>query len=462
MTRRARRPLAAALAAASVLAIVGSAAPRVAGRPAMPPNVILVITDDQTVSSLVGEPVAMPWLAAQLSTPGSGWWTFTDAVVTTPACCPSRATILTGRDAWATGVVDNTTGERLDDTDTLATRLHDAGYRTGLVGKYLNGYPWGRPPFVPPGWDRWLAKTNIAEATTYYDYALVDQTRWRRVGSAPGDHVVDLLSREAQAFVRSAPLDRPFFLVFSPPAPHRPAVPAPRDVGLLQQAPPPGSPLTRPDAPSWLRDLPPVDPEAMARERLEERASLRSVDRALAAIDTTLAWRGDLDRTAIVVVSDNGYQFGERGWVGKQVPWESSIRVPLAIRLPGSAGGELGVTVTNADLAPTVLSLVGLPVSDAATGLDLVPVLRGRSAGDLRDRTVRLGWAGSAEVPPWVAVRRDGVILIRWADGTEELYDVAADPDELRNLADVPAWAARRADLEAGLPPSLARVGDAG
>ncbi|HEX6843815.1 MAG TPA: sulfatase-like hydrolase/transferase, partial [Actinomycetota bacterium] len=252
-----------ALAALAVAALATVTGPAAAGRATLPPNVILVVTDDQTVSSLEGAPVAMPWLRSQLATAGSGWWSFRDAVVSTPMCCPSRATILTGLDAWGTGVVDNTTGERLDDTDTIATRLQASGYRTGLIGKYLNGYPWDRGPFVPPGWDRWLAKTNRSEATTYYDYALVDQERWRSTGGGPADHVVELLTREALGFVRTAPRDRPFFLTFAPPAPHRPATPAPRDLGILASPPPPAPAddvlRGRDGKPGWLRALPTID-----------------------------------------------------------------------------------------------------------------------------------------------------------------------------------------------------------
>lgn len=464
-----RRAVAAALASALVLPLSAALAPVPLPPPSRPRNVILVVTDDQTVSSLAELPAAMPWLRAQLAAEGSGWWSFTDAVVSTPACCPSRATILTGRDAWGTGVVDNTTGERLDDTDTVATRLHAAGYRTGLIGKYLNGYPWARGPFVPPGWDRWLAKTNVAEATTYYDYALVDQGRWRQVGSGFGDHVVELLAREAVGFVRTAPLDRPFFLVFSPPAPHRPAIPAPQDLGVLDDpAPAPPSDRVLHDLtgkPAWLRALPPIDDaelRTLQRERVEERVALRSVDRALRDLTDTLAWRGDLDRTAIVFVSDNGYQFGEHGWVGKQTPYEPSIRVPLAIRLPGSAGGVIDVPVTNADLAPTVLEIAGLAAPADADGRSLLPLLRGEPGGPPPDRSIALGWPGSPEVPPWVAVRRGGVILIRWDDGFVELYDLSSDPEQLRNLAGDASARALRRRLQERLPPSLVPVRDAG
>lgn len=439
MTGGQPRPVAAALLSVALLAVLAEAARAPTGRPELPPNVIVVITDDQTVASLRGSPTAMPWLETQLQIAGNGWWTFTDAVVSTPSCCPSRATILTGHDAWQTGVVDNTTGARLDTSDTLATHLHAAGYRTALIGKYLNGYPWAEGPFIPPGWDRWLAKTNVTEATTYYDYALVDQTTWRPMGSGAADHVVEVLSREAGAFIRSAALNRPFFLLFSPPAPHRPATPAPLDAGLLVDAPEAG----------------------LARWRFEERVALRSVDRALQELTAVLAWRGDLDRTVIAVMSDNGFSYGEHGWVGKQVPWEDSIRVPLAIRVPGSSGGDLDVPVSNADVAPTLLDLVGLDPPVDAAGESLAPMLTATGDGPALDRPLRLGWPGSARVAPWTAVRSGGMKLIRWHDGSFSLYDVLADPAERVDLADDPTWAATRARLRVLLPPSL-HGGDAG
>jgi arylsulfatase A-like enzyme len=127
----------------------------------------------------------------------------------------------------------------------------------------------------------------------------------------------------------------------------------------------------------------------------------------------------------------------------------------MAVYLPGSVGGEIDVPVTNADVAPTLLELAGLPIPDGLTGASLVPLLRGEPGGPEPDRPIRLGWPGSDEVPAWVGLRRGDEVLIRWADGFEELYDLEDDPHQLRNLAAVPGAAPRRARLAALLPSFL-------
>jgi arylsulfatase A-like enzyme len=464
MAGRPGRALAAAAAAGVALAASLVLASTPAPPPELPPNLIVVLTDDQTVDSLRGEPVAMPWLRAQLADPAAGWRSFSNAVVSTPICCPSRATILTGRNAWSTGVVNNYTGERLDETDTLATRLHAAGYRTAMVGKYLNLYPWDRGPYVPPGWDRWFAKTNETQVTTYYDYPVVDDGVWRTFGSAPEDYVTDVLGREAEEFVRTAPADRPFFLYFSPPSPHAPGTPAPADAARLAEPPPaPPSEEELNDVrgkPEWVRALLPIGEERLAElqaARVRERAALRDVDRWLARIVDALAARGNLDRTVIVFLSDNGYAFGAHRWEGKQVPYEDSIRVPFAIRMPDGAGGvTIDAPVSNADVAPTLASLAGIGAVPA-DGRDLTPILHGEiPPSGITRRVIPLGWPGSPTVPPWVGAWSPDGVAIRWASGETELYDLRADPGELRNLSGDPDGDRLWKRLAPHLPPPLA------
>jgi arylsulfatase A-like enzyme len=431
-----RRAGAAGGLAIVALALASTLAPAAPASPPLPPNVLLVITDDQTADMIT----AMPWLSSRLTDASSGWVAYPNAVVATPMCCPSRASILTGLVAERTGVVDNGTGARLDDSDTLATRLRDAGYRTGLIGKYLNGYPWDDGPYVPPGWDRWFAKANEALETTYYGYPVVDQGAWRRFGTGPGDYVTDVLGREALDFVRTAPTDRPWFLVFSPPAPHAPWTAAPRDESTVV---PPGDPIDTsvpPDAPAWMRTLPAPDPEEMAEARRDAEVTLLAVDGYLHDLSDAVTARGEWDRTVVIVLSDNGYHFGERGWVGKAVPYEPSIAVPFVARWPpGLQGPPPTALVSNIDIAPTVDAIAGLPPApaDGRSLLDPVPP----------DRTIPLWWVGDADVPAWRGVRGPTAVWIRWSTGEEELFDLGADPRQLHNLIDEPAAAGMLAGL---------------
>jgi N-acetylglucosamine-6-sulfatase len=437
------RPLAAAVAVSS-LVTVAWAGRTPAPRPVRPPNVLLVVTDDQTIDSLPSDPASMPWLQTQLADPSAGWLWFPQAVVSTPMCCPSRASILTGLDAAHTGVGGNLDGDTFDESQTLAVWLHDAGYRTGLVGKYLNGYPFGRGPYVPPGWDRWFAKTNQAERTVYEGFTVVDQTSFRRVGTTPADYATDVLGREAVDFVRGAPAAQPWFLMFTPSAPHAPWIPAPRDVGRFADVrlPAPSDAVLNDVAgkPSWVRELAPIDAPRLAAlqaDRLAERETLLDVDRWLQELVEVVASRGELDRTVIVFLSDNGYAFGEHRWQGKAAPYEPSIRVPLAIRSPWTPGRTVGDLVANLDVAPTIADLAGVRLPWASDGLSLAPLVRGSPAapGLGPGRTVPLRWEGDAQVPAWDGVRTAGALCVRYEDGSTEAYDLVRDPDELRNLA---------------------------
>ncbi|MGH2640990.1 MAG: sulfatase-like hydrolase/transferase, partial [Actinomycetota bacterium] len=217
------------MAGAAVLAL-GSIAVAAVGSPSAQraddrPNVIVVLTDDQRWDTFA----AMPWLSSQLTRTGTGWAAFPNTFANTPLCCPARASLLTGLFARHTGVMDNDDGGRFDASSTLATWLHAAGYRTGLVGKYLNRYPFGRLPFVPPGWDRFLAKQNQTGATVYRDFHAVDQGSPVFVRR----YATDWLAERAVGFVQTAPATQPFFLLFAPSAPHAPWIPAARHEGTL-------------------------------------------------------------------------------------------------------------------------------------------------------------------------------------------------------------------------------------
>jgi arylsulfatase A-like enzyme len=408
------------------------------------PNVIVVVTDDQPADTFD----AMPWLDGELSRPGSGWFTVPNAFANTPLCCPSRASLLTGRYARHHGVLDNDDGARLDESSTLATWLHDAGYRTGLVGKYLNEFPFGRPPYVPSGWDRFVAKRNQTGATVYRDFHAIDQ------GSPVfvREYATDWLAERAVRFVETAPPDRPFFLLFAPSAPHPPWIPAARHVGAYTDEPVAEAPNVvgaLRGAPPWVRSL----PEPSAAQRAAWLAERRRADETLLAVDGALrsiveALGDRLDDTVMFVLSDNGYSFGGHRWQGKKCPYEACVRIPLAVHSQRAAGvGPSPSVVSMVDLAPTILGLAGLP---ARTDLDGAPFTSWIEA-DLtapfeRPNLALLEWAGDDDVPAWEAVRTPVLKLIRYADGREELYDLGGrrgppDPWEMDNRVDDPRYA---------------------
>lgn len=416
-------------------------------------NIVLILSDDQSPDSLPHDPPVMPYLQGRMADPTDHWTTFANAFLNTPLCCPSRATILTGLYSHHTGVQTNYDGGRLDESSTIATWLHDAGYRTGLIGKYLNGYPFGSAPYVPPGWDRWLVKEQGSQGSLYYDYVLVDQGYPVFHGTGAQDYSTDVYSAAAVDFIESAPADQPFFLEVAPSGPHRPWTPAPRDAGTAASMP-----IARPpslnetdvsDKPAWVRALPPLTPEQLALVEAQHRRAfetLRSIDDLVAAVVGALSRRGVLDRTVIFYLTDNGLSFGEHRWVGKTCPYEECVRTPFAVRAPWSPGARVDPhLVSNVDLAPTIADLAGVGPPTPVDGRSLVPLLRGPPPADW-PTGVLLEYAGDSHVPAWSGLRTDRFVYVEYATGERELYDLtgvlgSADPFELDNRAAELAYA---------------------
>jgi arylsulfatase A-like enzyme len=385
----------------------------------------------------------MPWLQSQIQDPAGHWLWFPNAVASTPLCCPSRSTILTGRYDTHTHVRDNTQGPNLDDTNTLPVWLQAAGYHTGLVGKYLNAYPWGRAPFIPPGWDRWFAKQNLNESTSYYDYDVVDQGVSRHYGAMPENYATDVLAAQALRFVQDAPVDQPWFLYFSPNAPHLPWIPSPRYAGAFADVTPPIPPLAVLNdvggKPAYVTGLPAkteTDRQGYIEADRNERAMLRSVDDAFHALVDEVAARGELDNTVIVFLTDNGYVLGLHRLDGKRFPYVDSIGLPFAIRSPWASATTLDDLVSNLDVAATIAAVAGVQPGLPQDGVSLLPALQGTSLAPRPG--VFLDWGGDVNVPAWQGVRGRDFLYVRNADGFEELYR-STDVFQLDNRAQDPA-----------------------
>ncbi|MEA2522429.1 MAG: hypothetical protein QOI81_2075, partial [Actinomycetota bacterium] len=404
-------------------------------------------------------PPIMPWLQSQIFDPTGHWRWFPDAVFNTPLCCPSRATILTGQYSHRTGVVNNTSGNVLDDTNTLPVWLHDSGYTTGLIGKYLNLYPFDRGNYVPPGWDRWFAKMNESPETTYYNYHVVDQGTLRSFGSEPADYATSVLTQQAVDFVRTASIAKPFFLYFTPSAPHAPWIPPPGDAARYQLplVPPVSDTASVVGKPSWVEHLPALDATAISKLQADRRLeydTLLGVDRSVHSIVDAIAARGDLSDTYIFFLTDNGYSFGEHRIVGKRCPYEECIRTPFAVYVPGTAAGTDPQLVSNVDLAPTIASLAGVTPALPEDGTSFARNLLHPDA-PVRSQAKLIEWAGDPQVPPWWGIRTPDFAYIETGT-TVELYDLTgrlgpADPDELTNVAAEPVYAKVRAHLRARL-----------
>jgi len=439
------------LAAAAALGPAASAAP-----PDERPSILLVLTDDQRWDTLG----AMPTVQRELVGRGV---TFTEAVVVNPLCCPSRATILTGQYSHTTHVYSNLPpyggSQWFDDDSTIATWLHDAGYRTGYVGKYLNEYggSWAPPGlerwFTPPGWDLWLGYGG-----GYYGYEVMVGGLLGRAGTRIADYSTDVFTNEAVTFVRSAG-DDPFFLVYAPFAPHRPAYPAARHAGELASLDPWRSAAWNEqdvsDKPAWLRDRDPMGVEEIAKTdafRRRQLESLLAVDEGVAELLGALRASGRLENTLIVFASDNGLLWGEhRLSIRKSSPYEESIRIPLVVRYDALVGWPRtdARQVGNVDFAPTFAAAAGLEPANVE-GESLLPLLR-RPDGPWRSQILLEHLRGveglEREVPTYCGVRSVRWKYVAYATHEEELYDLRRDPAELTNLAGDPRF---RAELERG------------
>ena len=470
-------PAKAACALALVVAVVAaptaSAARKDANDPndrQKRPNVVVLMTDDQN-NSLLG----MNNVVGRLAGRGT---TFRNSYVSLPLCCPSRATFLTGRYAHNHGVQFNfgptagSTGyHQLDHRSTIAVWLRRAGYKTALVGKYLNGYgiedgvPEALPDAreIPPGWTEWFALTGGSDQYRTR-YKLNENGDVRLYGYGPANYQTDVLASKAIDFIKlRAPSPKPFFLWFTPTAPHgdagrlpgatRDPTPALRHLGRYEGAQAPRTPNFDEedvsDKPEFVQNQDRLTPEQLADIDIRHRGrteSLLSVDEAVGRIVARLRKTGDLRRTYIVFTSDNGLALGAHRLLFKEFLYEESLRVPLIVRGPKiPAGAVRDQLVTNVDLAPTILQLTKVRARLPLDGRTLVPKARNPATGAGRELLFENFF------PPSTGIRRGDWVYIEHATGETELYDLASDPWQLQSRHASPAHAALRDQLAARL-----------
>lgn len=384
-----------------------------------PPNVLVIVTDDQPVGTLGIMPEVRRWFR-------EGGTTFSRAVVTTPLCCPSRGTILTGRYAHNHGLTTNVGRRGLEEGTTLPELLREAGYRTAIVGKYLNRWDLDR---APPGFDRWTVFDR-----GYRDVDVnVDGSR-RTVRRYVTDFLADRSLRYLRWLERGD--DRPWLLYVATSAPHGPFEPASRHADAPVPSWSPPAEEDRSDKPPHVRDREP-EPDVSRSVRDGQLRTLMSVDELVGRVMRGLGDGGDRRDTLAVFVSDNGYLLGEHGVVdGKRMPYLPAVRVPLLMRWPGrvEAGATDDRLVANLDLVPTVLDAAGVDPPGDVDGRSLLD-------GHARRRVLLEYWPGGVPtVPPWAATLTAGHQYVEYygPDGEtvtfREHYDLREDPDQLENL----------------------------
>ncbi len=429
------------------------------------PNIVFILLDDLRWDDLActGHPFVQTPHIDRLAREGA---LFRNAFATTPLCSPSRASFLTGRYPHAHGVLDNVDRSALShELVTWPRLLHDAGYETGYVGKWHMGNDDTRRP----GFDYWV---SVKGQGTYTDPELNDDGNVARV---PG-YVTDIFNERAVGFLKRQ-RTKPFLLYVAHKAVHPDLVqyadgrlsdpsagtfvPAARHRDLYAGNPIPRRPNVgdrlegKPALRRPIDGLPPLGAETgTSDEQIRNRLRvLMAVEEGVGQIVAALEQSGKLDDTLVILTSDHGYFYGEHGLsVERRLAYEESIRIPLLMRYPRliRPGIEPGPIVLSLDVAPTLLELGGAPLPTGLHGRSLVPLLAGRPWLPRTSFLIEYFSATDIVFPRMRRMAYQAVRTERWKyihytelKDMDELYDLEADPFELRNL--VPEPSAQRA-----------------
>jgi N-acetylglucosamine-6-sulfatase len=473
MRPRAWGVLAAALAALTLSALLAVQSGSSAVAQAKP-NILVLMTDDQTVESLR----VMTNVNSLLARQGV---TFTNNFASFPLCCPSRATYITGQYGHNHTIMGNAPPaggyDKLAPThaNSLPAWLQRAGYTTVHLGKYLNGYGRARPLEVPAGWSEWYGSTDPS-TYRFYNYTLNENGRLVTYGTGPANYQADVYNRKAVDLVRRlAPSDKPFFLSVAFLAPHSGGPrdaddpgnqatpsPAPRHRNVFANQPLPTPPSLNEadvsDKPAAIRNrrlIPPARLNAMRENYQQRLESLLAVDEAVRDILSALDATGELGRTLVIFTADNGFFHGEhRIPDGKVLVYEPSVRVPLIVRGPGLPRGvQRPNLAANVDLAATILDAADARADRRLDGRSLLPFAR--------DPLVRSGRDVLLETPTYSAIRTPLHVFVQHSSGEQELYDLVADPHQLQSLHADPRFATLKTDLAARLARLRTCAGDA-
>lgn len=461
--------------ASAASAAGGPRASKAAAAPDDRPNIVLISTDDQTLSDLAQMRRTNRLIGAQGVT--------FKGISPHPLCCPARAEVLTGQFAQNNGVRSNTGAyggyKRLDPSNTVATWLHDAGYHTMFMGKYLNGYRSADAAVASQGWDDW--NPTVEGVYNYTDFTVSHNEQVETVHEYQTDYFTDLAVAKIE---EASELHRPFVLWQSYVAPHvecppvyetatcwRDPQPAPRHSDMFPTAMPPSmdspafneSEATFHDKPFPLNqtaEIGDAERDQIVQLHRSRLRALQAVDEGVERTVETLRSTGELANTLIIFVSDNGYLLGEHRYTGKVMPYEPALRVPFLMRGPGLPRGvERQRTGTLVDLAPTIAAAAHVVPGRAVDGRNLLPTARVGApswetlliqAGPYRPRDEKWGWF-------YRGVRTARYTYTKYPfrphatdypfNNHEELYNRAKDPAELHNLVRDPRYAPVLAEL---------------
>jgi N-acetylglucosamine-6-sulfatase len=406
------------------------------------PNLLVIFSDDHRADHL-GITGEVPFLQTPaLDTLASEGMRFDRAYVTTALCSPSRATLLTGQYASRHGVQNNLSAWT-PGTPSFFDSLAAAGYRCAYIGK------WHMPGDLPdlPGVERFVTFTIEEGQGVYRDCPLiVNGVQTPR----PGTYVSTDLTDYALQWLQEGPDDgRPFCLVVAHKAVHHEFEPPDDLLGSYDDVA-----IDLPDEAFTYQTL--LDRNVWEGTAGRLQTSYRRYCETLLGMDREIGRLLDAiepvaDNTVVVYTSDNGYSWGEHVLTGKRWAYDDNIKVPFIVRWPDGVtapGTVSDAPVLNADIAPTLLDIAGVPIPAAMQGRSIAPLLRGEPV-EWRDEIFYEYFADFPyQVPPSQAVRTDQWLYVEYDRGLPpELYDTVADPQQQVNLAEDPAYAATRQEL---------------
>jgi arylsulfatase A-like enzyme len=482
-------------AAVLSFALLGSAG-------AKAPNIVFILADDLDAAAAA----QMPLVKSLVTDQGTN---FRQHHVSLSLCCPSRTSTLRGQFSHNTTIFKNDLPDggfgafylKGLEHSTFVTWLQDAGYRTAMFGKYMNGYPEDGPSntYIPPGWTEWMSPVA---GTPYkgFNYTMNHNGSMQTYGKAESDYLTDVISRSAADFIRRSVdqhPDQPFLVYLAPFAPHAPATPAPRHENLFNDLQVPRGPSFNEadvsDKPKWVRELPlltAVEIEDMDKLYRNRRRSLLAVDEMVKNVVDTLQAKGQLENTFIVFTSDNGFHQGQhRLDSGKMTAYEEDLLIPLSVRGPGvPAGRTVDHLTANVDYASTFAEIGGVPTPGFVDGRSLVPFLKGQTPASWRAALLlenkdgasppvllhadsprepadplewRLRTLGDGQgIEGFMGLRlNDGTTYVEYTSKEFELYKTGSDALQLRNSY-VKASPAAKRRLAAWLSALKNKAGD--
>ena len=434
MQRKAARIFQLTFAMITILSIGGCRFPLIKDER---PNFLIILTDDQRYDTMEYMPNTQQMIFDQGVTFSSGY-------ITTPFCCPSRASILTGLYAHNHYVFLNNDKLWLP---TVVDDLHKNGYYTGLVGKYLNSWDGS----MRPEFDYWVSFFG-GTVPHYYDPELNVNGDWGRQTG----YMTYLFEDYVKEYLDKATSQRkPFFLLFAPNAPHAPYTPLKEDKGLLQglqpHRPPSYNEEDVSDKPSSISNKPLIGEggaEGIDNIRRRQLLTLISLDRSIGAIMEKLEETGELDNTVVIFLSDNGKHWGEHRMDTKSTAYEESVKVPFAIRYPALVPTPYieDKLVANIDIAPTIYELSETRMPEIIDGLSLVNLLSGN--GEWRTNLLLEAWPDRGH---WVSVHTERYVYIETENDMSEFYNLMTDPFEMENAINDSQYQAIIAELKAFL-----------